>query len=62
MNEFDKNKSIETLLEEAAEQVQPNLVLKAELEDKLRKTHKPRTIFRFPRFNSLTSALTGAAV
>ncbi|MBI3170606.1 MAG: LysM peptidoglycan-binding domain-containing protein [Chloroflexi bacterium] len=62
MNEFDNNKKLEALLEEAAEQVQPNLVFKAELEEKLRKAHKPRVAIRFPRFNSLASALTGAAV
>ena len=45
MNEFDKNKSIENLLEETAEQTQPNLMFKAELEEKLRKAYKPRKSF-----------------
>lgn len=62
MNELDKNKKLETLLEETAEQLQPNVMFKAELEEKLRKAHKPRTAFRFPHFNRLASALTGAAV
>ena len=35
MNELEKNKKIETLLEDVAEQLQPNLVFKAELEEKV---------------------------
>jgi len=61
MNEFDKNKKLETLLEETAEQLQPNVMFKAELEEKLRKAHKPRATLTFPRFNNLASILTGAA-
>lgn len=44
MNEFDNN-NIEKLIEDAAEQIQPNLVFKAELEEKLRAAHKPRKSF-----------------
>lgn len=62
MNEFDNNKSIETLLEKTAEQVQPNPVFKAGLEDRLRKAHKPRTKFLLPHIGNLSSALAGIAV
>ena len=44
MNEFDNN-NIEKLIEDAVEQIQPNLVFKAELEEKLRTAHKPRKNF-----------------
>lgn len=62
MNEFDKNKKLETLLEDTADQVQPNLVFKAELEEKLRKAHKPRATLTFLHFNNLASVLAGTAV
>ncbi|MBL8063103.1 MAG: hypothetical protein JNK32_08805, partial [Anaerolineales bacterium] len=62
MNELDKNKPIETLLEETAEQLQPNLMFKAELEERLRKAHKPRASFTLPGFNGLMPALTSLAV
>lgn len=60
MNELEKNKQIESLLEEAAEQVQPNLVFKAELEDKLREAHKPRkTItWNFDKWMPTLSSIT----
>ncbi|HNA89776.1 MAG TPA: hypothetical protein PK989_10740, partial [Anaerolineales bacterium] len=62
MNEFDKNKKLETLLEETAEQLQPNVMFKAELEEKLRAAHKPRVVLTVPRFNNFASILMGAAV
>lgn len=61
MNEFDKNKKLETLLEETAEQIQPNLMFKAELEEKLRAAHKPRKTFTW-NFKSLMPALTSVSV
>lgn len=42
MNEFDKNNEIEKYLEESADQIRPNLVFKAELEEKLRAAHRPK--------------------
>ncbi|MFN8433597.1 MAG: LysM domain-containing protein [Anaerolineales bacterium] len=62
MNEFDKNKKIETILEEAAEQVQPNVMFKAELEEKLRKAHKPRTHLQTFSLRNWLPALTGIVV
>lgn len=61
MNELEKNKKIETLLEDAAEQVQPNMVFKAELEEKLRDAHKPRKTFSL-NFNKVMPALTSVTV
>lgn len=61
MNEFEKNKKIETLLEETVEQVQPNLMFKAELEEKLRKAHKPRVSFTW-NFKGLLPALSSLGV
>lgn len=61
MNELEKNKQIESLLEEAAEKVQPNLVFKAELEDKLREAHKPRKTITW-NFNKLMPTLSSITV
>lgn len=61
MNELEKNKQIESLLEEAAEQVQPNLVFKAELEEKLRKVHKPRKTIAW-NFNKWMPTLSSITV
>lgn len=62
MNELEKNNRIEKLLEETAEQTQPNLMFKAELEQKLRKAHKPRASFSLPRFHGFVPALTSILV
>lgn len=62
MNEFDKNKKLETLLEETAEQLQPNVMFKAELEEKLRKAHKPRASLPTFAFRNWLPALTGIVV
>ncbi|MBN8655861.1 MAG: hypothetical protein J0M11_09000, partial [Anaerolineae bacterium] len=61
MNELEKNKHIESLLEEAAEQIQPNLVFKAELEEKLREAHTPRKTITW-NFNKLMPTLSSITV
>jgi hypothetical protein len=61
MNELEKNKKIENLLEDAAEQVQPNLVFKADLEEKLREAHKPRKTFAW-NFSKVMPTLTSLTV
>ena len=64
MNELDQEKNIENLLEETAEQIQPNLMFKAELEEKLRKEYRPKAGF-FSNFSRSITAnrptLTGIA-
>ncbi len=64
MNELDQEKNIENLLEETAEQIQPNLMFKAELEEKLRKEYRPNAGF-FSNFSRSITAnrptLTGIA-
>ncbi|MCE7861861.1 MAG: hypothetical protein DYG86_19000, partial [Chloroflexi bacterium CFX2] len=67
MNEFDRNNEIVKYLEESADQIQPNLVFKAELEEKLRSAHKPKkNLLPFLKRNgslaaNFFSALTGIA-
>lgn len=62
MNKFDKNKKLETLLEETAEQLQPNVMFKAELEEKLRKAHKPRASLQAFTFRNWLPTITGIIV
>ncbi len=60
MNEF-YNDPIEKTIQETAEGVQPNVMFKAELEEKLRKAHKPRKRISFS-FHGFVPAVTSLAV
>lgn len=57
MNKFDKNNSIKELLEKSAENTKPNPMFVAQLEQTLKKAHRPRMSFSLPTFTSFTSLL-----
>lgn len=61
MNEFNNNDPIEKTIQETVEGVQPNVMFKAELEEKLRKAHKPRKHVSFS-FRGFVPAVTSIAV
>lgn len=60
MNELNKN-PIEKSIQETAESIQPNVMFAAELEEKLRKAHKPRKVLTFS-LRGFAPVVTGVAV
>ncbi len=53
MNQFDENKDIEKLLRDTAEQINPNGMFVKELEEDLKKAHKPHRSFSIASLHGL---------
>jgi LysM repeat protein len=62
MNQQDPNKDFEKLLKETADRISPNGMFVKELEEELKKAHKPRKSFSLPTFKNLIPAFSRAVV